>query len=645
MKILNIGNYIYSNQPRRVENNSARGVFNPLHSLNSDVVSFSSSKQYNNSIINSTGHCAYCGCKVYSESQIDSIARELLNSKSEKLRGKIKSVLEKLEEAKNSSELTVAKQIANKDKIDFFHKFLDLSSKKAYLTGQSILNELYNLPEDEIFKLLKTNLTPLLSTIDHISPQNEGQENKHSDMNLVETCCCCNRDIKNGTPFSEFYMLFPSIKHNMPPEKFDYAYAQISVLSQDGIFQKISVTNMLKLLERLFVEHNDAVNKLSSVDFRLKSSQSQIAALVSELERDIAAKTQETSELQTRLDVLNQDVDFAAMLKAIELEADLKRENNTLNLLRTKHDNISNSINKLKNPEPPKKSSSRKQKKSALPLTEEQQRKNQKELDDLYGQLEAVKSDIKAQEDKVLNCQIAIDEHYRMFPSVEMLQTQKSGIDAIISAFVQLEKAKTELGDKRQVRLDLTTEREQLLSQIGDISIDSFDIKLYSQEEQTDFENYKSLLEAKKYIEDRPNGDWIRKLIRQHAKGPIEDEINKLLSKPVIIDYMKYTRKKELQARLTKTDENLYKIRKDIKELENKIESLSTKTENQSRADLEQKSKELEVKIRELNDKQNNIKIPQLIKGLGAEIAMLRKYIEHLKSQDAKISQILGTTD
>ncbi len=646
MKILSIGNYIYSNQPRRVENNSARGVFNPLHALNSDVISFSSSKQYNNSIINSTGHCAYCGCKIYSETQIDSIARELLNSKSEKLRGKIKSVLEKLEEAKNSSELTVAKQIANKDKIDFFHKFLDLSSKKAYLTGQSILNELYNLPEDEIFKLLKTNLTPLLSTIDHISPQNEGQENKHSDMNLVETCCCCNRDIKNGTPFSEFYMLFPSIKHNMPPEKFDYAFAQISVLSQDGIFQKISVTNMFKLLERLFVEHNDAVNKLSSVDFRLKSSQSQIAALISELESDIEAKTKETSELQTKLDVLNQDVDFSAMLKAIELDADLKRESNTLNLLRTKHDNLSNSINKLKNPEPPKKSSSRKQKRqSALPLTDEQKRKTQQELDDLYSQLEAVKSDIKAQEDKVLNCQLAIDEHYRMFPSVEMFQSQKSSIDAIINAFIQLEKAKTELGEKRQAQSNLTSERERLLSQIADISIDSFDIKLYSPEEQTDFENYKSLLEAKKYIEDRPNGDWIKKLIREHAKGPIEDEIDKLLSKPVIVDYMQYTRKKELQAQLSKTDENLYKIKIDIKALENKIESLSAKTENQSRTELEQKSKELEVKIRELNDKQNNIKIPQLIKGLGAEIAMLRKYIEHLKSQDAKISQILGTTD
>ena len=646
MKILNIGNYIYSNQQRRVENNSARCVSYPLHVLTSDVVSFTSSKQYSNSIINSTGHCAYCGCKVYSESQLDSIAKELLNSKSDKLRGKIKSVLEKLEEAKNSSELTIAKQIANKDKIEFFHKFLDVSSKKAYLTGLDILKELYKLPEDEIFKLLKTNLTPLLSTVDHVSPQREGQENKHSDMNLVETCCCCNRDIKNGTPFSEFYMLFPSIKNNMPPEKFDYAFAQISVLSQDGIFQKISVTNMLKLLERLFVERNDAVNKLSSIDFRLKSSQSQISALIAEMEGEIQAKLDETSELQAKLDVLNQDDDFAAMLKAIELDADLKRESNTLSLLRTKHDNISNSINKLKNPEQPKKGSSRKSKRhSTLPLTEEQKRKNQQELDELYVQLEAVKSDIKAQEEKVLNCQIAIDEHYKMFPSIEMLQNQKSAIDAVVNAFIQLDKSREELADKKQAQIDYTSEREQLMHQIDDISIDSFDIKSYSQEEQSDFDNYKSLLEAKKYIEERPNGDWIRKLIRQHAKGPIEDEINELLNKPVVVAYLQYTRKQELQGQLNKVNENLHKTKIDIKELERKIETLSVKTENQSRTELEQESKKLEVRIKELNDKQNNIKIPQLIKGLGAEIAMLRKYIEHLKAQNAKISQLIGEAD
>ena len=644
MKIINISNYIYNKPLRKRENNVELSGSMSLNNLKFDVVSFSA-KPYSDAIINPTGHCAYCGCKIYSENQIDSIAKELLTTKSYKLRGKIKSVLEKLNEAKNSSEITIAKQIANKDKIEFFQKFLDLSSKKAYLSGLDILNEIYQLSEEDAFKLLKTNLTPLLATVDHISPQNEGQENKHSDMNLVETCCCCNRDIKNGTPFSEFYMLFPSIKNNMPPEKFDYAYAQISVLSEEGIFQKISVSNMLKLLDRLFVERNDAINKLSSVDFRLKTSQSHISGIISELEAEITSKSNEASQLQIKLNTLKQDADFAAMLKAIELDADLKRENNTLNLLRSKRDNLSNSINKLKNSESKKSPSGKQKHRASLPLTEEEKRKKQQKLDELYSQLDAVENDICSQEEKVLNCQIAIDEHYKLFPSVEMLQNQKNNIEAVINAFIQLDKSRAELEDKKRAQIDYTSQGEQLQCQIRDISIDSFDITSYSQEEQTDFENYKSLLEAKKYIEERSNGDWIRKLIRQYAKEPIEDEIDKLTKKTVVVDYLQFARKKELQGRLNKVNENLNKIKNDIRELKNKIAFLSSKTVNQSKVELEQKSKELEIKIRELNDKHNNIKIPQLIKGLGAEIALLRKYIEHLKLQDAKISQVIGNSD
>ena len=163
-----------------------------------DVVSFTAKKYDDESIVNPTNHCGYCGCKVYSESQIDSIAKEILLSKYDRLQGKIKSVLEKLEGAKYSEELALAKRLENKDQIQFFKNLLDAASKKPFLKGDALFQQVYQVNTDEAMKILVANLNPLLKTIDHISPQNEGKDNQHSDINLVEACRCCNHDLKKG---------------------------------------------------------------------------------------------------------------------------------------------------------------------------------------------------------------------------------------------------------------------------------------------------------------------------------------------------------------------------------------------------------------------------------------------------------------
>ncbi|MCD7879574.1 MAG: hypothetical protein LUG16_06560, partial [Candidatus Gastranaerophilales bacterium] len=55
-----------------------------------DIVSFSAKNYSKEDIINPTNHCAYCGCKVYDNSQIESLANEILISKYDRNEGKIK---------------------------------------------------------------------------------------------------------------------------------------------------------------------------------------------------------------------------------------------------------------------------------------------------------------------------------------------------------------------------------------------------------------------------------------------------------------------------------------------------------------------------------------------------------------------------
>ena len=212
MKILNIGTVYSFNRVRQNQKDNSTNPFLLRNNLSGDVVSFTAKKYDADSIVNPTNHCAYCGCKVYSETQIEALAKTMLSSKSHRLQGDIKSVLEKLDSAVRSEELTFAKKMQNKDEIDFFKKFLQISTDKSFLKGEQIFEQVYSLPEEEALQLLKRNMRPLTKTIDHVSPQNLEEENNNSDINLVEACYCCNHDLKKGVTFAEFYAMFPYTK-------------------------------------------------------------------------------------------------------------------------------------------------------------------------------------------------------------------------------------------------------------------------------------------------------------------------------------------------------------------------------------------------------------------------------------------------
>ena len=76
MKIQNITNIYNPFKTSRNENSIQGRVYNPFNTkLVGDVVTFRA-KAYNaESVENPTNHCAYCGCKVYTEQQIDSLAK------------------------------------------------------------------------------------------------------------------------------------------------------------------------------------------------------------------------------------------------------------------------------------------------------------------------------------------------------------------------------------------------------------------------------------------------------------------------------------------------------------------------------------------------------------------------------------------
>ena len=183
MKIQSVSN-LYNPFKQRFVFDKAE-TYSPMNRKNEnsfgDIVTFRAKKYDIDSIINPTNHCAYCGCKVYSEAQIESLAKSMLSSKSHRLQGDIKSVLEKLESAVRSEELTFAKKIENREEIEFFRKLQKIAEDKSFLKGDAIFQQVYNMEPEEALELLKRNMRPLTRTVDHVSPQNLEEENNNAD--------------------------------------------------------------------------------------------------------------------------------------------------------------------------------------------------------------------------------------------------------------------------------------------------------------------------------------------------------------------------------------------------------------------------------------------------------------------------------
>ena len=603
-----------------------------------DNVSFSSKNYDISSITNPTNHCAYCGCKLYNETQIDSIAKEILNSKAGRLEGKVRSVLEKLSDAKHSQEIAVAKRIENKDEIDFFNNFLDIASKKSFLKGEEIFLQVYHQDSEQAQKTLVKNMHPLLKTVDHVSPQREDKDNCNTDINLVEACSCCNGKLKKGISFNEFYAMFPTIKNNMPKEKFQYAMSQVLDTSQNQVLKRLSAVNMLKFLERLFVQRTETQNALDSVDYRIKDCKSGIQDSIEKCNQEIAEKQQEKSELEAKFEELKKDSEYVAMLKRSELQSKLDAVSIALDSNRARRTRLNDSINSLKSPQ--KKNKKKPEKAS---MTDEEKAKK---IEQYKSDIQILSAQIEEQENQKFEFEIAIEELNTEFPTIEMLQMKKSKADSVINTHATIEK-ESKLLQERQERLsELETEEHETEKQIEEMpeSSSSFILESYTQEEQETFKHYNDLVEARTFIEEHPNGGSVKIIINSRAKAPIDKEISELEEMDIIKDYKAANKRKGLNAKLERIRKNKHDVIALIHNSEKSIKNCKRTTEYMTREEAEEQSSMLSEKIKNLTEKQGNVRIPQIIVSIEAEILMLTKTIEDLIAQQKKIEEAYSTT-
>lgn len=639
MKLYNINAVANLNFYKRIMQPVNSPQTNPVQpancSLSADVVSFSGKNYDAESVLNPTNHCAYCGCKVYTEAQIDSIAQEMLQSKASRLEGKVKSVLEKLSEGKNSQEISTAKRIENKEEIKFFENFLDVASKKSFLRGDAIFEQVYDMERDEAQKLLVKNMHPLIKTIDHVSPQNKKQENNNIDANLVESCYCCNHDLKKGSSFNEFYTMFPSIKHNMPKDKFDFAMAQLLDSSQSDVKQRLSATNMLKHLERLFVQRTEAVTYLDSVDFKIKSCNNEIDYAVQSCEADISKKQEELADLEQKLSALSDDDEYQALVKRTKLEADINNSTLMQDGLRAKKQRISTALNELNGGKSKaKKQTGRGDKKSEL--TEEEKKVKAQEY---KVQLADINSGLESENEKIENLKFQLAMLNEEHPTVEMYQIRKNKADGIVNAYVA-QNAENANKETLQKKYETTAVQEAELTQkLEKYPNDDFDVSIFEPEQRAKYDRYLQILEALDFIETHPNGNAIRQIINQSAVKQINDEIVSLESEPSVQKYNVYKQKEVLKTELQKTTESKKSLAEKIKESEKTLKHLAAVTEGVSKEEAEETSQNASASIRMLNEKQNLLKIPQRVSVLKAEIIFLNSTISDLRARQKQIHE------
>lgn len=636
MKIQSVSN-LYNPFKQRFVFDKAE-TYSPMNRKNEnsfgDIVTFRAKKYDIDSIINPTNHCAYCGCKVYSEAQIESLAKSMLSSKSHRLQGDIKSVLEKLESAVRSEELTFAKKIENREEIEFFRKLQKIAEDKSFLKGDAIFQQVYNMEPEEALELLKRNMRPLTRTVDHVSPQNLEEENNNADINLVEACYCCNHDLKKGMSFPEFYAMFPSIKENMPPDKFHYAHSNLMSSSASSILSRMSATNLLKYVQRLFGQREETVSRLGSIDFRILEANSSVSTSIQNCKDEILSKQAEIETLQTKLDSVSSDEEYQALIKRIQKVNQRDQLINAIQTLRDRRSNISSALNDLRNP--PKKA----KKNPKVQMTDAEK---EEKIQAYKASIATLNQDIELQESRKDDIELGIMELDEHFPTLEMLQVSKNKVDTVISAHLKLAAEKANLEQLNSSLLSCQQGIFNLEAEILQYSENDFDPSLFSEEEQTLYQRYLALVEAAKYIEAHSAGNGLKAIINTAAKNSIDSEISELLQSNIVISANEALKRKELQDEIDSLRKQESELKKQISSAEKNIENYLKVTAGKTLEDAQIESQSLTAHIRRINDKQAYLKLPSVISALKAEIILLQSTIKDLEVKQLDIEKLRET--
>ena len=142
--------------------------------------------------------------------------------------------------------------------------------------------------------------------------------------------------------------------------------------------------------------------------------------------------------------------------------------------------------------------------------------------------------------------------------------------------------------------------------------------------------------EALTYIEEHPNGGNLKSVIKESAKKTLIREIADLEKQDVIKDYLKYSKRKELESQLAKIQKSASDCEQAIRESQKSCENFEKASSSMSFDEASSEIEKLSETIRRLIDKQNKIKIPQRINILKVEISLLESTISDLlkKAQD-----------
>lgn len=631
MKILSINSF-YKNNFIQKKPSETNNVYKFNNQLMGDVVSFRAKNYGIESIVNPTGHCAYCGCKVYDENQIESLAKGMMGSKSHRLQGNIRSVLEKLDSAVRSEELTFAKKVENAEEIEFFKRFLRISAEKSHLEGSEIFKTVDGIESEEALEILKRNMRPLTKTIDHVSPQNLDEDNNNVDSNLVEACYCCNHDLKKGVTFPEFYAMFPSIKENMPPEKFDYAYSNLmSSASASTILNRLSATNLLKHLQRLLGQRNDEIDRVKSTEFRIMEASTTIDTSVQTCRGEIAEKEAQKKDAIEKLDMLSKDDEYNALAKRISLVQQSKQQDTVLSSLRDRRRATSDALNEIRNP-------SKKQKKQ----TKVQMTKEEKEakIESLKETLTTLSAEIETQQDKKDAIDLEIMELDEQFPTVEILQGRKNKADSLVNAHISLIREKDNLATSTKNKESLDATIAKLEADIAQYPQEDFDVSKYSVEEQEQYNRYLQCLEAMKHISTHSTGGGVKAVINLAAKPFIEAEIASLEQTDVVSAANDFIKRKELQSQLESAQKQRTNVVNAINASTKQITNLSKITVEKTQEEATKDSQEIAAHIRRLNEKQTYLDLPKIIATLTAEISLLTQTINDLTLKQAEIQKL-----
>lgn len=623
MRILGINN-IYKFTPAII--GKTNPIKNSYANQQGDVVSFTSKKYSAESILNPTNHCAYCGCKVYNEQQIDSLVKEMLASKHDKLKGKVKSVVEKLEIAKYSQELTLAKRVQNEADVEYFNHLLELTANKPYMRCEMVLDQVYGMNSEEAYEELAKHLKPLQRTVDHISPQNLHEENNSSDINLVEACYCCNHDLKQGISFQEFYAMFPSIKKNMPEEKFQYAAAHLLNSSNDSVMRRMSAISVLSLLNRLNLQRNETQNELNSIDLRIKSCNESIASAIEFSQEEITKKEEKIAELEAVLVDYKDDPEFQAMIKRITLQSNLDDINAVITKLSEKSGRITSNLHSLEKGD--------KKKDMLKPKDREERIKTYRDI------LSTLSVQIKEQQIKRGDLQKEIAVLDEQFPPYEAIQREKVKFDALVNGHKSLTMNIAQIAEKEALISDLEKQIEEKKIEIDAVPQSTAKPEDFTEEERKQHWDYLTYVQALQSLGTPSyNPNSTKSVINEAARIQLERQIAEIENNPITVNHKNDLKRTTLKSQKEKLCKALYDAEKQLQDLRQKNVNLTSFCEGITQAEAEQKVEELSIKLRELNDKQNHIRIPEQIDRLRSEIKLLHSTIADLMKRQSEIQE------